>query len=390
MNNNENDYTFFCSRCGAEMKSSSRYCMKCGNLNYDHPANANMKKFSVNNQETYSVGEGKTYVATRNNPSNNVVSYGNNTGNKNFCFWINIFLFFLINIASFVLSYLSVNDIKNVINTIFPLILASSSLSFLMLYSFEILFTKMNKRWWAALIPIYNYFVIADALFGKKIYGILFFIPGINFIFMIYMLYVLGKKFSVSPLFTLLLPIIMIPYISLSSKPFNGRSYVDFEDNSLEKEYKKRKTFTELMLFFAIIGIVLSVLGNIGFVKDNASKLNSKYYVSLGEKIVDKTKESIESNDFECDIDYDSNNGIYYFDYPYLADEISIPLQTFSYNDISAYVKVVNYNGVSTYSVSLTDTIYGFPETEISNLDGNRVVNYEKLEHEDGIKCYLK
>ena len=34
---NDNSYTIFCSRCGAEMKSSARYCMKCGNLNPDHP-----------------------------------------------------------------------------------------------------------------------------------------------------------------------------------------------------------------------------------------------------------------------------------------------------------------------------------------------------------------
>ena len=36
-------YIIYCSRCGAEMNSNSRYCMKCGNLNYNHSANANMK-----------------------------------------------------------------------------------------------------------------------------------------------------------------------------------------------------------------------------------------------------------------------------------------------------------------------------------------------------------
>ena len=37
--NDEQGSTIYCSRCGAEMKSTSRYCMKCGNLNYDHEDN---------------------------------------------------------------------------------------------------------------------------------------------------------------------------------------------------------------------------------------------------------------------------------------------------------------------------------------------------------------
>jgi len=34
-----------CSRCGAEMKSDVRYCMKCGNLNYSHPDNVSMRPY---------------------------------------------------------------------------------------------------------------------------------------------------------------------------------------------------------------------------------------------------------------------------------------------------------------------------------------------------------
>ena len=50
---NENNYSsvsedkiIFCSNCGAEMKLSSRYCMKCGTLNYEHPSNESMKKYA--------------------------------------------------------------------------------------------------------------------------------------------------------------------------------------------------------------------------------------------------------------------------------------------------------------------------------------------------------
>ena len=61
------DYTIYCSRCGAEMKASSRYCMKCGNLNYDHPDNASMKKILGKEQKeasSYQVGSGKFILRT--------------------------------------------------------------------------------------------------------------------------------------------------------------------------------------------------------------------------------------------------------------------------------------------------------------------------------------
>ena len=45
MDNNE--YTIYCAKCGAEMGSNSRYCMKCGTLNYEHEANKNMKGYMI-------------------------------------------------------------------------------------------------------------------------------------------------------------------------------------------------------------------------------------------------------------------------------------------------------------------------------------------------------
>ena len=47
-NENGSEYAIYCSRCGAKMSSNSRYCMKCGNLNYDHEANKSMKPFIKN------------------------------------------------------------------------------------------------------------------------------------------------------------------------------------------------------------------------------------------------------------------------------------------------------------------------------------------------------
>ena len=61
MNNNESQ-KIYCQRCGAEMNSNSRYCMKCGNLNYDHNANETMRPYIQDNptgfQGGYQVGSG--------------------------------------------------------------------------------------------------------------------------------------------------------------------------------------------------------------------------------------------------------------------------------------------------------------------------------------------
>ena len=52
--NDDGGFTIYCSRCGAEMSSNSRYCMKCGNLNYDHEANKNMRRYKPKKEKKVS------------------------------------------------------------------------------------------------------------------------------------------------------------------------------------------------------------------------------------------------------------------------------------------------------------------------------------------------
>ena len=51
----DNEKIVYCSQCGEKMKNSSRYCMKCGKLNFNHEANAHikevMKSASTNQQQ---------------------------------------------------------------------------------------------------------------------------------------------------------------------------------------------------------------------------------------------------------------------------------------------------------------------------------------------------
>ena len=76
---NEEKNIIYCSRCGAEMSDNSRYCMKCGNLNYNHEANKGMRPFIENQaDETYQVGSGKLAFQNSNDTSVHTM-VGNNS-----------------------------------------------------------------------------------------------------------------------------------------------------------------------------------------------------------------------------------------------------------------------------------------------------------------------
>ena len=46
------DYKIYCPKCGNEMNSNSRYCMKCGFLNANNEANQNMQAYIPTVQNT--------------------------------------------------------------------------------------------------------------------------------------------------------------------------------------------------------------------------------------------------------------------------------------------------------------------------------------------------
>ena len=389
MNNSDNDYTIRCSRCGEEIKSSARYCMKCGNLNSDHPENKNMIPYIKDNQEGYSIGEGK-FIKNGNNSSKSNVTIGSNTGSKKVCFIFNMITYFAVVLITFLICFLSVGDIVKIINTPFPFLLSIYSITFLYCYSFELLFMKMNERWWASLIPLYNNLIFSRGLFKKTLLGILFFIPGVNFFFSIYALYVLAKKFKITPLFTILLTFIAIPYLGLSSRLFDDKNYVDGREQTLEKEYKFRKTFMSLMLFLFLIGILLGAYGNMDTVENILSNADSYIYVYASNSYVNKIKKGIEEEKITCEGQFDSNNGVYYFYTNELSSEVYVPLQTFR-DELSAYVRVDIFDGDTKYYITITDGKKGFKETLIEDVTVDSIVSYSNLgyKYEDGNKCIL-
>ena len=254
------------------------------------------------------------------------------------------------------------------------------SISFIYIYSIELICMKCNKPWWSGLIPIYNMFVLCDILYHKKWLGILTLIPIIGQIFILVMFYKLGKSFKFNGILTALLSFIYIPVIGFGTSLFNERSYVDnFSQKEIENDYKRKKVFLFFLILFILIGAGLLLWKNIGGVEEGSELIGDAYYVYASERIVKKTKKIISSNNFTCrNGAYYENTGVYYFKYQDLGDFVYLPLY-YQREPIRGYVKVDNTTGVSRYFVSITDGKLGISEDLIDNVNIDSVSEFSEL-----------
>ena len=106
--NQQPEQMIYCPRCGSEMKSNARYCMKCGNLNYNHEANQSMKEImgdeAINQATTYQIGASGV---VSNVPVKGVkTQLATNTGSDLFCFIIN-YVLYIVSLAAIILPKFS-------------------------------------------------------------------------------------------------------------------------------------------------------------------------------------------------------------------------------------------------------------------------------------------
>ena len=378
MDNNE--YTIYCAKCGAEMSSNSRYCMKCGTLNYEHEANKNMKGFMPKDMKTsYKVGSGKFLL--RNNQSNQMrTSLAAHTGNKKTCFLINILLFLIFIIVSFLITVEGNYTIEGILKSSFPMISIVISVIFFYLYAMQLVFMKCNMKWWVSLIPIYNLMELAGVLFQKKWIGLISCIPGIGIIGFLVMFYQLGVKFQYNGIFTALLPIISIPMIGYGNHLYDGCMFVEGDVNlALEKDYKRKKYFMFIIGIFFLFGVGVTAYNKFTSTGAESFSLDNIYYVFAAKQITKKVEENINSGIISCSNgEYINGQGVYYFYFGDLGDEVFLPFYI-TRDPITGYVKVDNTSGVSNYYVSLTDGKKGFSEILIKDVKASSVKSYSKL-----------
>ena len=100
---NPTEQKIFCDVCGAEMNASQRCCIKCGALNYNHPANASMRKYAPSERQKermrpYVIGggtvDGSFGLTTMDNRRAKIL-YSEKIGKRKTCQTFNIIFLFL-------------------------------------------------------------------------------------------------------------------------------------------------------------------------------------------------------------------------------------------------------------------------------------------------------
>ena len=377
-------YTIYCSRCGAPMKSTARYCMKCGNLNYDHPDNQKMREYAPDENRKYEVGSGK--IETDTVFRANVSERATNTGNKTMFLIVNIVWFLLTYGFGLLLGVLKVVDFS----AIFSMFIILSLLN-IYIVSLEVINMKANKPWWAAIVPIYNMCVLTEIAFGKMVYVILYFIPIVNFIFVLAIFFQLGKKFNKNPILAMLFNIFMLPIIAFGVSNYNGVNYTDLSlENAVEKEFKLRKSLLYVIILFFLVGVAgfgysLFVSGD-SFLNNTEDKL----FVENAKAVINKVKSGVERGKFECSGETSLlPNSVHYFVFGDIDSDLNI--LTFANKATKAYVKVYNNNGVIEYSISMSDGEKGFYEVREEDLSIDKIdLNYKSVGSVNMKKgCYL-
>lgn len=85
------------------------------------------------------------------------------------------------------------------------------------------IFTKAGQPGWAAIVPIYNIFVLTQICNKPPYWIVFFFIPFVNFVAGILMANALARSFGKGAGFTvgmILLPMVFYPLLAMDNEPY--------------------------------------------------------------------------------------------------------------------------------------------------------------------------
>ena len=396
-NNSTGIVSTFCARCGAPFDPRSRYCMKCGNINPDHPSNKNMSKYIKKNRvEGYRIGSGQTVANRKKNfldlkASNAVV--GEHTGNFAICFAVNMVGYLVASIGT-ILYYLllSRGNIEVVVSSNVPLYLLTYSVVFFYLFSFEVLFIKLNRRWWLSLIPIINMCVLVEAVNDSRRLALMSLIPVVGQIIWIMTICKLGASFQKSGVLTLLFPFIMIPVIAFGGSAFHWVFYVS-NHSTVENDYIYKKVFSTMVLVFTAISVAFLLYTRNVVLVNEAGSLDKAYIMGASDMLIDDVVKKVNAGEYTCDFNMDT----FYFHFDDLSETYNVPFEIF-FSPVEAYIKVEKvkegdviildeYN----YYISATDGNIGYDEVSTKDLKYDVIKNKESLsnDYDSGNHCYL-
>ena len=396
--NNDEEQTFSCPRCGSDVNLKARYCMKCGYLNPAHPENKQYVKYLKGNKEGYSVsqdGVNSDLQINVNEATGKLITteFGSNMGNFTLCFIINLLCYALLVVGSVAIFYYACyGDVYTILGSELCFLLFIISIVSIYLYSTQLVYMKMNRHWWAALVPFVNLYALSDAIYGKKLLNLLVFVPVVGQIYLLVLFYKMGKEFRYNGLLTLLFTFIMYPVIGYGGSAFRNVCYLSGRD-SLEKEYTKKKFFLIINVVVIVCSIIMYIYSNVVDINRGMDRFSSYYIYFASQRVITRTKLKVENNVYLCD----GTGDTLYFHFEDLSDYFNIPFYVYR-DPIQGYMKVEIIRDAEgqpdqyIYSISMTDGRYGFAETPVSEFEMESVVPFGELDpnHLNGNQCYFR
>lgn len=251
-----------CARCGAYMKRDARYCMKCGNLNYNHQDNSLMKQKMIDNiKQNGTVGNMETVSA-----DGIVIPEEVLKAPFKHCLITNLIIFIILPLVLNILVYMlfSKSEFEITVNFNFFIVFGIFMLiNFFFAYTYQRILIKAGKKWWSFFIPFYNMYVFFDAALGSGWYFLLSFVPIVGLVVSLMATYKLAKRFNKSGWLMLFFPYIMIPVIAFSKNAFYTQEQeISLTKHKVEvsldgsKKSKVEKRYRVKQFFFSVIVLI--------------------------------------------------------------------------------------------------------------------------------------
>ena len=404
MNNNMSDNStssfgsMYCARCGAPFNPKSRYCMKCGNINPDHPDNKNMSKYiKKNGGEGYRIGSGRSLVKRKNNVlgvkgANSTI--GDRTGSFSICFAVNMVFYLVLSVGTLLYYYLLARgNFGIVITSNISTYLLIYAVVFFYLFSLECIFIKLNRRWWLAAIPVVNMCVLVEAVNSNYKLALFSLIPGIGQLIWIYSIYKMGVSFQKSGILTVICPFIMFPVIAFGGSSFHWVYFIS-NNSTVERDYLYKKVFgTFLLLFSAVAVVFILYTRNVELVNESG-RLDKAYLMRSSEIAINDVVKKVNSGNYSCDFNMDE----FYFHFDDISDHYNVPFSIF-FSSVEAYIRVEKVKedgaivlGEYNYYISASDGNIGFDEISTKDLKYKVIKEkYKKIsnDYDNGNHCYL-
>ena len=360
-------FIMVCPRCGAELNSKQRYCMKCGALNYEHPDNQKLKQY-ITEQELEDANQ--EYQKSVNDPTKTIeiggkVFFDTPEGNKKTTY--------VDTRAMLVLLFVITLGLAGIYYFVFPYSLTMTIclcmlffvLGFIILTNIS-LYMKGGYSGFTPFIPFYGQYAYFDIVFGNGWLFLISLIPVVGIIYFLYSLYKLGKVFGKSGKLTLFLPFILLPIIAFSDRAvYTGPSkkYKLY----LEKG-KKRNTVVPAFVCSFLILLLFVGFTQISFSKNVATLFTQKDI----DRITNSVKQDISDGLYYCNDEVLSQDGKYYIEVDNISDiqDYPIPIRSaLNGKKLSGYFYIKKSDEKLTVSAYMTDGENVFSDDNINNPD---------------------